>query len=340
MRADGTTAPAGTPRVGQGRFRYTPEPGWPRLPEGCAFAEAAAVAADSRGRVYVFHREPHGVLVFERDGTGLGAWGRGPFARPHGLFVGPDDALFLTDDAGHTVRKFTPEGEPLLTLGAGRPSDTGVSGMDYRTIRRAGPPFNYPTNVALSPAGELYVTDGYGNARVHKFAADGRLILSWGEPGAGPGQFNLPHGIAVDRHGTVYVADRENSRVQLFTPGGEYLGEWTDVARPCQLFIDPEGAVFVAELGFRVAMWPGTRPPYPGAPGGRVSVFGPDGRLLARWGGGERPGEPGDFLAPHGIWVDSRGDVYVAEVVRSAGAGPGTPASRSLQKFIRCAPAE
>jgi DNA-binding beta-propeller fold protein YncE len=338
MTADTTGTPAAVRPVGQGRYRYTPDSAWPRLPDGCLFAEAAAVAADSRGRVYVFHRGPHRVLVFDRDGTYVTAWGENLFARPHGLFVGPDDLLYVTDDVGHTVRKFTAEGQLLLTLGvSGRPSDTGATSMDYRTIRRAGPPFHYPTNVALSPAGELYVSDGYGNARVHKFAPDGRLLLSWGEPGAGPGQFHLPHGIAVDRAGTVYVADRENSRVQLFTPEGEYLTEWTDVARPCQVFIDPEGAVFVAELGYRVAMWPGTRPPSPDAPGGRVSVFSPEGRLLARWGGGERPGQPGDFLAPHGLWVDGRGDVYVAEVTRSAGAnaGPGAVACRPLQKFVR-----
>src|SRR5207247_1434063 len=99
----------------------------------------------------------------------------------------------------HTVRKFTPEGKLLLTFGAsGRASETGIVGNDYRTIRRGGPPFNRPTNVALAADGSVYVTDGYGNARVHKFAADGQLLFSWGEPGTGPGQFNLPHGIALD----------------------------------------------------------------------------------------------------------------------------------------------
>jgi DNA-binding beta-propeller fold protein YncE len=333
---------AGARPVGQGRFTYTADPAWARLPPGSAFGEAAAVAADSRGRVYVFTRSPHRVLVFDRDGTYRTSWGEGSFARPHGAFVGPDDVLYLTDDVDHTVRKFTPEGELLLTVGtSGRPSDTGATSMDYRTIRRAGPPFHYPTNVALSPEGELYVTDGYGNARVHKFTPDGRLLLSWGEPGSGPGQFHLPHGVAVDRQGTVYVADRENSRIQLFTPQGKHLAEWTDVVRPCQVCIDAEGAVFVAELGYRVAMWPGTTAPYPGAPGGRVSVFGPDGRLLARWGGGDRPGEPGDFLAPHGLWVDGHGDLYVAEVVRSGGgkSDPADPGCHPLQKFTRRAAA-
>jgi DNA-binding beta-propeller fold protein YncE len=332
-----TVCPAVGP-AGLGPFSFTPEPAWPRLPDPDAVGEAPAVAADSRGRVYVFSRRPHRVLVFDPDGAYLTGWGDGLFVRPHGLFIGPDDSLYLTDDGDHTVRKFTTGGRLLMTLGtSGRASDTGATSMDYRTVRRGGPPFHYPTNLALAPSGEMYVSDGYGNARVHRFAPDGRLLLSWGKPGAGPGQFHLPHGIAVDGRGTVYVADRENSRIQLFTADGEFVAEWKDVARPCQVLVDPEGAVFVAELGFRVARWPGSPEPAPDAPGGRVSVFSPDGRLLARWGGGDRPAEPGDFLAPHGLWVDGRGDLYVAEVTQAAGAGrdPGVPAGHPLQKFVR-----
>ena len=126
----------------------------------------------------------------------------------------------------------------------------------------AGPPFHYPTNLALAPKGELYVSDGYGNARIHKFSAEGQLLFSWGEPGTAR-PFPIPHGIAVDRQGTVFVADRENSRIQLFSPDGTYLREWTDVARPCQVFIDDAENVFVAELGFRAGMWPGTSPRVP-----------------------------------------------------------------------------
>jgi DNA-binding beta-propeller fold protein YncE len=214
-------------------------------------------------------------------------------------------------------------------------SDTGSTSIDYRTIQRAGPPFHYPTNLAIAPGGELYISDGYGNARIHRFSADGRLIQSWGEPGADPGQFHVPHGIAIDRQGTVYVADRENSRVQLFSPTGEFLTQWTDVARPCEVFIDRAGTVFVAELGYRAGMWPGTQPPPPGATGGRVTILDSTGRLLARFGGGERPTEAGDFYAPHDIWVDSSGSLYVAEVVRSAAKGqrPAIGDYHTLQKF-------
>jgi streptogramin lyase len=260
------------------------------------------------------------------------------FTRPHGILIGPDDAVYCTDDLDHTVRKFTPEGRLLLTLGtSGKSSDTGATSMDYRNILRAGPPFHYPTNVALAPEGDIYISDGYGNARIHKFSADGLLLFSWGEPGDGPGQFHIPHGIAVDKQGTVYVADRENSRLQLFSSGGVFLSEWTNVARPCQVFIDAIGHVYVAELGYRAGMWPGTTAPSPDATGGRVSIFDRQGTLLARWGGGNDPCAAGDFFAPHDICVDTNGDIYVAEVVMSAGGNRGlvSPTCHALQKFVR-----
>jgi DNA-binding beta-propeller fold protein YncE len=323
-------------RVGAGEFSYEALPQWEQLPDGWSFVEVAGVATDSKDRVYVFNRGAHPVIVFDRDGRFLTSWGEGIVQRAHGIHIGPDDAVYLTDDLDHTVRKFTPEGKLLMTLGvSGQPSDTGIDGIDYRTVKRAGPPFHRPTNVALSATGEIYVTDGYGNARVHKFAPDGRLRMSWGEPGSGPGQFNLPHGIAVDSHERVYVADRENSRVQIFSPRGEFLTEWTHVARPMQVFIDAHDNVFVAEVGFRAGMFPWqTTPPNP--VGGRLSVFNRNGELLTRWGGGDNPTAVGDFFAPHDVWADSHGDLYVGEVVMSAGGNRGVvpPTCHALQKFV------
>jgi DNA-binding beta-propeller fold protein YncE len=326
----------GTVKVGSGPLLYEADAAWARLPGGYQWAEATAVAVDRHNRVFVFNRGPHPVIVFGADGAFLFSWGEGIFNRPHGVTIGPDDAVYCTDDCDHTVRKFTPEGRLLLTLGtSGRPSDTGATGNDFRTIKHVGPPFNFPTNIALAQDGAIYVADGYGNARIHKFSPDGRLLFSWGEPGSGPAQFRVPHGIAVDRTGTVYVADRENSRIQLFTPDGDYVAEWTDVARPCQVALDGQDRVYVAELGFRAGMWPGTTAPTTDATGGRMSVFNTRGELLARWGGGKNPTAAGDFFAPHDVCVDSRGDVYVAEVVMSAGGNRGlVPADcRSLQKF-------
>ena len=324
--------------VSSGEFRYRATANWARWPSDWQISEVAAVATDAKDRVYVFSRSDYPVAVFDPGGELLFSWGEGLFNRPHGICIGPDDAVYCTDDLDHTVRKFTAEGTLHWTLGTnGRPSDTGATSLDYRTIRHAAGPFHYPTNLAVAPSGELFVSDGYGNARIHKFSADGKLLHSWGEPGDGPGQFHVPHGLAVDRQGTVLVADRENSRLQLFSPDGEYVGEWTDVARPCDIAIDAEGRVYVAELGYLAGRWPGWGPAAAGATGGRLSVFDSQGKLLARFGGGENPTAAGDFFAPHDIWLDSRGNFYVAEVVRSA-SGNRRPAAgdyHTLQKFTR-----
>jgi DNA-binding beta-propeller fold protein YncE len=319
-------------------FGYSANDRWAKLPAGFAWREVAGVATDSRDRVFVFSRGEHPLLVFDRDGSFVEEWDGSMFVRPHGITIGPDDCVYCTDDMGHTVRKFSPRGELLLTLGThGKPSDTGATSIDFRTITHAGPPFHYPTNLAIAPNGNLYVSDGYGNARVHAFSPEGRLLFSWGEPGGGPGQFRVPHGIAIDRDGTVFVADRENSRIQSFTPKGEFIAEWTGLARPAQVFIDDRtGRYYVAELGYRAGMWPGTSPPTPDATGGRVSAFDAKRNLIARWGGGDNPTAPGDFFAPHDICVDSHGDVYVAEVTWSAGGSRGlVPADcHALQRFV------
>lgn len=334
MSAQETTGPV----VGQGAFRYRADAGWARLPRGHTWYDVVGVAVDSRGRVYVFNRGEHPMMVFEPDGEFCASWGEGLISRAHGVTIGPDDSVYCTEDTGHTVRKFTPDGELLMTLGTpGGASATGATSMDFRSIRQAGPPFHYPTNVALGSNGDIYVSDGYGNARIHRFAADGRLLASWGEPGSGPGQFRIPHGIATDSRGHLHVADRENSRIQEFSPDGEYLGERTGVARPCEVAFDAAGNLIVAELGYRAAMWPGIEAPEPEPTGGRVSIFDPGGRLLSRWGGGRTPTAPGDFFAPHDVCVDARGDLYVSEVAWSAGGirGEVSPDCHCLQKFHR-----
>jgi sugar lactone lactonase YvrE len=323
--------------VGQANYRYRPVEKWEKLPAGWSFGEVAGVATDSRARVYVFARCEHPVIVFDREGNFLNSWGEGVFLRPHGIFIGPDDSVWCSDDLDHTVCKFTSEGKLLLTLGTkGRPSDTGIDGIDYRTIKRVGAPFNRPTNLALAGNGDMYVTDGYGNARVHKFSPDGRLLFSWGEPGSGPGQFNLPHGVAVDKEERVYVADRENSRVQIFDARGKFLDQWTDVGRPMQVVVDADQNILVAEVGFRAGLFPWCTAPAD-APGARVSVFSPAGKLLSRWGGGPDPCAAGDFFAPHDLWVDVHGDLYVGEVTLSAGGNKGLVRKdcHCFQKFVR-----
>ncbi len=227
------------------------------------------------------------VFVFERDGQFVGTFGEGLFTpRTHGLFIGPDDAIFCTDDGNHTVRKFTPDGQLVMTLGTpGQPSDTGYSvERGVESILRGGPPFNRCTDLAVAPNGDLYVSDGYGNSRVHRFSAGGDLLQSWGEPGTEPGQFHLPHAVCVAQDGRVFVADRENDRIQIFSPTGEFLEQWTDVQRPTGIRMDAQGWVYVSEL----AWLPGDRSFVQSAFNkrlpGRVTVFDSKGNVMLRLG--------------------------------------------------------
>jgi len=267
------------------------------------------------------------------------AWPDGLFSeRAHGITVGPDGSVYCVDDADHSVRKFTPDGKLRLTLGTrGTPSDTGYDGKAIASITHAGPPFNRPTNLAVAPSGDLYVTDGYGNSRVHQFAPSGTLIRSWGTPGTGPGEFRLPHGIAVLADGRVLVADRENDRIQLFDPHGRYLDEWLDVQRPTHLAIGPDGLIYVSELPWATGQRSLRFGEITTDRHGRVTALAADGAVVARWGG-TPPGTAGGFTAPHGIAVDSHGDVYVAEVTYTIGVAPGVippGGAPTLQKLAR-----
>jgi DNA-binding beta-propeller fold protein YncE len=306
-------------------MNYRPIVGWGRLPEGFAYVEATSVGVDARDNVYVFNRGAHPVIVFDRDGHFLRSWGEGVFRRPHGIMVGPDGTLWLTDDQHHTIRQFTPEGTLRLTIGD----------PDTPSTAHGGKPFNRPTHVALCPRnGDIYISDGYGNSRVHKYDPRGRHLFSWGEPGTDPGCFNVPHNIATDAEGLVYVADRENSRVQIFDDRGRYLDQLKNLHRPCGLFADRRdgGLLYVGELGSDLAV----NAAVPNI-GQRVSILSLKGDLRGRIGGRFRGEAPGEFTAPHGCAVDSRGDLYVAEVSWTSRGSLETPPReiRSLQKFER-----
>jgi hypothetical protein len=324
--------------VGSAELTFEPVVGWPSIPDDVEISEAVGVCVDSRDRVYVFARGNRPLLVFEADGRYLDGWGEGEFVRPHGITIAADDTLYLVDDIGHSVRQYRANGDLLRTIGpSGTPSETGVQDFDYRTIVSGGSPYHYPTNLAVSSAGDLFVTDGYGNARVHRFSSAGELVHSWGSPGAGPGEFHVPHGIGIDRDDRLYVADRENSRVQIFSTGGELLKTWTDVIRPCEVFVASDDLVYVSELGCRTGLFPWMQPDA-SLPGGRLSIFNLSGELQARWGGGDDPKSPTDFYAPHDIQVDSQGNIYTAEVVASASsnATAGSSGCPTLRKFARC----
>jgi DNA-binding beta-propeller fold protein YncE len=316
---------------GKGKYTYELLDWQAKFPDGWTPVEVNGLAIDSQDRLYAFNTGEYPVTVFDRDGNLLSTWGQGDFGHNHGALIGPDNCIYYADDGNHTVSKYTLDGKLLMTLGEkDKPSDTGFSWVDENgkrrdfmealtSTKRGGPPFNAPTGVALSPSGEIYVSDGYGNARVHKFTPDGKLLFSWGEPGHGPGQFIVPHAVAVDKNGRVLVADRHNNRIQIFDDQGKYLTEWGDLILPTDIFIDQDQVVYVSEL-------------HP-----RLSIFDLDGKLLARWGNEGRTKEDPLFVTLHSVVVDSRGDIYVAEVMGIYQGDPflDTRKTRMIQKFAR-----
>jgi sugar lactone lactonase YvrE len=320
--------------VGSGSLRFELIADWPRLPDGLAQPDVAAVGVSAAGEAFLFCRAEHPVQVFSAGSGELRrTWGEAVFDRrsAHGLHVDADGSVLLVDMVRHTVERYTPDGTLLSRIGTpGVASGTGhPGGQGGRNVLRSAGPFNRPADVCLDASGRLYAADGYGNARVHRFAPDGTLEASWGEPGRDTGCFAVPHGIAVRPDGTLMVADRENNRLQIMTTEGEFLGAWTDVQRPCQVFIDTGGLVFVAELG-RQAGEPTlygevARATLPS----RVSIFSPDGDLLLRWSDG--------FTAAHDLWVDADGSLYVAEVTHTMGVAKGLapPGAPAIRKFGR-----
>jgi NHL repeat len=309
--------------LGSGEHRYRVVESWAKLPDGWEFMDVAAVAVDSKDQVYVFNRGEHPMIVFDRQGNFQRSWGEGVFKRAHGLHIDAHDNLYCTDDGDHAVRRCSTDGKIDLTIGVpGKPAPF-----------MSGEPFHRCTHTALSPKGEIYVSDGYGNARVHKFSPAGKLMMSWGESGSEPGQFNIAHNIATDDDGWVYVADRENHRVQVFDGNGKYETQWNNLHRPCGLYCCRGKAptFVIGELG------PGMRVNLK-APnlGPRLSIVDAKGKLIARLGGKDGPGlEPGKFLAPHGLALDSKGAIYVGEVAYTNWntSFPDTPMKRPLRSL-------
>ncbi len=286
---------------GSGKYTYELIQDWPKPPAGESLGIVSTVATDSQDRVYVFQRTDPPVMVFDRDGNFLNSWGLGAIADPHGMTI-TNDIVYITDRRDSVAVKFTLDGKPLQVIGErGVYSDTGCERAGDLVPRAAGP-FNYPTEMVPSPSGDIYVSDGYRNSRVHRFDADGRLINSWGQPGKSePGQFHLPHSILVDPDGKVYVCDRANRRVQIFSPEGEFITMWTGMGGPNDISMDQDGTFYICEQE---------------ADGGppHVSVRDGDGGVLARW----------EIRHAHGMWVDSRGDIYL-----------GLTVDQSVDKYVR-----
>ena len=288
--------------VGAGKFTYTYIQDWAKMPAGQSLGTVSAIATDSQDRVYAFQRAEPPVVIFDRNGEFLSSWGNGNFVDPHGLFI-KDDIVYVTDREGSTAMRYTLAGTPLQIIGTlGEYSDTGCEVTGAVCPRSAGP-FNYITEMVPHPSGDLYISDGYRNARVHRFSKDGTLVSSWGEPGkGGPNEFHLPHSLVVGHDGRIYLCDRENSRIQVFSAEGEYITMWTDMQRPLDISQDREGNFVISE-----------RVREDGGPA-QMSVLDGEGNVLARW----------PSRSAHGSWVDAHGDMYLA-----------LTAEKSIDKYVR-----
>lgn len=283
--------------------------GWPQLPEGDIIGQVAGIGCDSRGDVWVFHRGSRAwmadpskagpiaeaaVYCFEgKSGKVRTKWGANTFLLPHGLFVDQRDHVWLTDVGRHQIFEYDRDGTLLRAWGV-----SGVGGNDQGH-------FNKPTDVAVLPDGTFYVSDGYVNSRVVKFSADGKFQFQWGTMGNGPGEFIVPHGITVDATGKVYVADRQNDRVQVFTAAGEFLTQWKSPAmgRPYGVRIGKDGMLYVADGGEQ-----------PKSPPNRsgLAVLNLEGKVVAtfgRWGNHD-----GQFMMAHDIALSQDGDIYVGDI--------------------------
>ena len=309
-------------RLGSEDYIYEELADWAQLPDGWSFKEVADVVVDAQDRVYVFNRGEHPMMIFEPDGSFVASWGEDLFARAHGVTVGPDGMLYCVDDGDHSIRKCTPDGEVLMTIGT--PNEPAPI--------HSGEPFNRPTKVAFDPkTDELYISDGYGNARVHKFSPDGEHLFSWGEYGTDPGQFNLVHSVCTDSDGKVYIADRESHRVQIFDADGRYLDQWNNLHRPCGLHIEDD-LVYIGQVPTQLEV----NADYPNL-GGCVTIHDLNGHRLARLGDVWRGEGPGQFISPHGIAIDSHGDIYVGEVSWAAYGRTLSPPRevRSFRKLVK-----
>ena len=259
-----------------GDRRYAVHRKWARLPTGESFGFISDLEVDAAGRGHVAQRgTDRPVLVFERDGAYAGSWGEGALAEPHYISAAGNGTMLVADRDAHQVLRFDGNGKLVQALGK-------------RHWPALNAPFNHPTAAAEAPDGEIYVSDGYGNSNVHRFAAGGRLLRTWGGPGHGPGTFTTPHAIAVDRRGRVLVADRENNRVQVFDREGTFVAEWGDFYHPMQIWIDDRGLVFVTDQ----------------IP--RISLLTPDGELIGRCRGA--------INGAHGLSGDAAGNLYLSEL--------------------------
>lgn len=283
---------------------YEIEEGWGKLSDILTSGAIAGIGRDTDDNIYVLSRKKPAIVIYQVGGSCVRTWDDNLFVRPHGIHISRTGNIFVVDDANHAAYQFDRQLSLKKIYGIpGCPSDTGCIRKDYRTIARSALPFNYPTDVDEDSLGRLYFSDGYGNARVHCFSPEGALLFSWGEPGTDPGQFQLPHNILCHED-KIYIADRQNDRIQIFDRTGAFKGAFTDLFRPAGLCIGPDKLLYIAECVHcdRFDHTPS-----------RISVFSLDGKLIGRLGNSENTAVS-SYHTAHSITVDSEGNLYIGEV--------------------------
>ena len=280
-------------------LNYISKIDWYNVPDELVWNEVAGISIDHENRVIVFVRGETPVIILSTSGEYIDSFGKGEFTnRAHSVRVDSKNYYWFVDDGNHTVSKYNSNGERLLTIGIpNKPAEL-----------HSGIPFNRCTDIAVDyKNGFLFISDGYGNSSVHKYSLDGELITTWGAPGTDPGQFNIVHNIAMDDSGLLYVADRENHRVQIFDQEGKFVNQIVNMHRPCTVTIF-ENKLYVGELGYGLPV----NKDVPNI-GPRISLYSLDGKLIDRWGEGFGLGEM-ELMAPHGLAVDNDNNIYLAEV--------------------------
>jgi hypothetical protein len=283
---------------------YVVDPSWPQRPDHLGPpAATAAIAVDREDRIWCLQRSEVPVQVYTTEGKLVASWGRGLFKAPHNLRFDPEGHVWIVDHEQHTVQKFTTDGKLLMTLGV-----PGKAGEDETH-------FNRPTDVAITPAGDLFVTDGYGNRRVVHFDKTGKFVKTWGKFGGGPGEFVLPHMIVVDSKGTLYVADRNSGRIQLFDQEGNFLEQWTNLIMPWGLWISDSDEIWCCGSSPQLWRKDGGYPP----PKDQIFMrFSTDGKVRQLWTvpkGEDGKQQPGECNWVHSIALDSQGNVYVGDIM-------------------------
>jgi streptogramin lyase len=284
-------------------IEYDVDPKWPQRPEHlAAWGDMTGVAVDVSDNVWLFNKSDDPVQVYTADGRFVRTWGKGIFHSPHFLRIDHEGNVWTADYGWHVVRKFTPEGELLLTLGT------------LKEPGRDATHFNRPTDMAITRSGDIFVTDGYGNRRIVHFDKEGKFVKEWGGFGAEPGQFVLPHAIVADAQGVLYVCDRNSGRIQLFNQDGTLRSVWSDLIMPWGITLTREGDLWIC--GSTPHQWirSGIGKEFRDQVLTRLST---DGRVRQLWSlplGKSKETLKGDeTIGVHGIAQDSKGNLYVGD---------------------------